>query len=1052
MNIPSLAIKNHQFTLVVILLLVALGVASLATMPRSEDPQFDFPMTMTSVVYPGTNPIDMEKLVVDPIEDAINELDDIHLIRTDIEDGIAIIQTEFIYGSDPDEKYDDVVAAIATIRDDLPSNIRRIKTDKISPADINIFQLAVTSPIASYGELKRVAELVESRFERVSDVKRVEVKAYPEQQVQVKADLIRLAAFDISLTELAQALRSSAANIPGGHINIGQRRFTVQTSGDFNSLDEIKRTIVHSSGDHVVHIEDVAEVAFGDEIPSYLARYQGTRSVFVSVIQRKGSNIFNVTKALNETVDALKPSLPENVRLETVLDQSHSVDERVSGFFSNLLQGLLLVGITSILVLGFRASFVVVLAIPMSILIGLGWLDLAGFGIQQMSIAGLVIALGLLVDNAIVVTENVGRFLRDGHDRLTSAIKGSSQVAWAVISGTLTTILSFFPILLLPSHSGTFIRSMPVTVVITLTASLVIALLLTPLLASRFLKQSPCKASSTTPSSTPTSTSTSTSFDDEFKDSPWLLKQVQRFARGPYHRMLSFSLRRPWIIMTISIMILVSSLSLIKSVGVSMFPKAEKPQILVNIETAEGSSFDKTYALAVDVEKIVAKHPEVISVTTNIGKGNPRIYYNITPKREVPNYAQIFVQLENTGDYQDVDAFIATLREEFKALPASRVTVQEFMQGPPYVAPISIRIMGDDLDALRTVAVDIEHIVKETTGTVNVDNPVARHKVDVRIRINRDKAALLNIPIQTIDQAIRTALVGQTVGAYRDEQGEDYDIVIRRAGSKKPHFDALREVNLKSPTGGMVLLDHLVDIEMESIIPRFQHHNLERMARVTSDVETGYQTEQVTNNIIEKLDQYTWPEGVKYLIGGEQENRKKSFGGMLQALILALVGIFAVLVLQFRSFIQPLIIFAAIPFAITGAILGLWITGYTFSFTAFVGLTSLVGIVVNNSIILVDYANQIRASSRKNSGIETKKDISNAIIESGKTRLLPILLTTLTTIGGLLPLTLSGSSMWSPMGWAIIGGLIVSTLLTLLVVPILYQWLTKPEIITPDIY
>ena len=1043
MNIPALAIKNHQFTLVVILLLVALGAASLANMPRSEDPQFDFPMTMTSVVYPGTNPIDMEKLVVDPIEDAINELEDIHLIRTDIEDGIAIIQTEFIYGSDPDEKYDDVVAAIATIRDDLPSNIRRLKTNKISPADINIFQLAITSPTASYGELKRVAEHVESRLERVSDVKRVEVKAYPDQQVQIKADLIRLAAFDISLSELAQALRSSAANIPGGHINIGQRRFTVQTSGDYNSLDEIRRTIIHSSGDHVVYVEDVADVSFGDEIPSYLARYQGTRSVFVSVIQRKGSNIFSVTKALNESVDLLKQSLPENIKIETVIDQSHSVDERVSGFFSNLLQGLLLVGITSILVLGFRASFVVVLAIPMSILIGLGWLDLAGFGIQQMSIAGLVIALGLLVDNAIVVTENVGRFLRDGHDRLSSAIKGSSQVAWAVISGTLTTILSFFPILLLPSHSGTFLRSMPVTVIITLTASLVIALLLTPLLASRFLKQSPCKTSTTTSSET----SAEASFDEEFKDSPWLLKQVQRFARGPYHRMLSFSLRRPWIIMTISLVILVSSLSLIKSVGVSMFPKAEKPQILVNIETAEGSSFDKTYALAVDVEHIVAKHPEVISVTTNIGKGNPRIYYNITPKREVPNYAQLFVQLKNTGNYQDVDAFIATLREEFKALPASRVTVQEFMQGPPYVAPISIRIMGDDLDALRTVAVDIESIVKETTGTINVDNPVARHKVDVRIRINRDKAALLNIPIQTIDQAIRTALVGQTVGAYRDEQGEDYDIVIRRAGSQKPHFDALREVNLKSPTGGMVLLDHLVDIEMESIIPRFQHHNLERMARVTSDVETGHQTEQVTNNIIEKLDRYPWPEGVKYLVGGEQENRKKSFGGMFQALLIALLGIFAVLVLQFRSFIQPLIIFAAIPFAITGAIFGLWITGYTFSFTALVGLTSLIGIVVNNSIILVDYANQIRTTARQKYGIETKKDISNAIIESGKTRLLPILLTTLTTIGGLLPLTLSGSSMWSPMGWAIIGGLIVSTLLTLLVVPILYQWLTKPETI-----
>lgn len=1036
MNIPSLAIKNHQFTLVVILLLVALGTASLLNMPRSEDPQFDFPMTLTSVVYPGTNPIDMEKLVVDPIEDAINELEDIHVIRTDIEDGVAIIQTEFIYGSDPDEKYDDVVAAIATIRDELPANIRRLKTDKVSPADINILQLAVSSPSATYGDLKLTAERLENRLERVSGVKRVEVKAYPEQQVQVKADLIRLAALDVSLPELEQSLRASAANIPGGHVNIGQRRFTVQTSGDFSSIEEIRRTIVRSSGDHVVYVQDIADVSFGDDLPSYLARHQGVRSVFVTVIQRKGSNIFNVTKALNEEVERFKPSLHESISIETVVDQSGSVDKRVGEFFNNLLQGLILVGIATILVLGFRASLVVVLAIPMSILIGLGWLDVSGFGIQQMSIAGLVIALGLLVDNAIVVTENVGRFMREGHDRLTSAIKGSSQVAWAVVSGTLTTILAFFPILLLPSHSGTFIRSMPVTVVITLIASLVIAVMLTPLMASRFLKQGQCAKKAT---------HQGCEFGEDTPDqsAPWALKQIHRFAHGPYHRMLSFSLKRPWVIMIISVAVLVSTLSLFKSVGVSLFPKAEKPQILVNIETAEGSSFDKTYALAVDVEKIIAKHPQVTSVTTNIGKGNPRVYYNITPKREVPNYAQIYVQLDDTGVYQDVETFISVLRNEFKALPAARVTVQEFMQGPPYVAPIAVRVTGDDLEALRTVAIDIENLVKQTPGTVNVDNPVARHKVDIRININRDKAARLQIPIQSIDQAIRTALVGQTIGSYRDEQGEDYDIVIRSAGSERPHFDALRDVNLKSPTGGMIMLGHLVEIEMKSIIPRFQHHNLERMARVTADVDTGFQTEPVTNEIIAKLDQYDWPDGVHYIIGGEQENRKESFGGMLQALIIALLGIFAVLVLQFRSFIQPLIIFAAIPFAITGAILGLWVTGYTFSFTAFVGLTSLVGIVVNNSIILVDYANQIRGATKIK--VESKQDIANAIIESGKTRLLPILLTTMTTIGGLLPLTLSGSSMWSPMGWAIIGGLVVSTVLTLLVVPVLYQWLSKPQ-------
>jgi len=305
----------------------------------------------------------------------------------------------------------------------------------------------------------------------------------------------------------------------------------------------------------------------------------------------------------------------------------------------------------------------------------------------------------------------------------------------------------------------------------------------------------------------------------------------------------------------------------------------------------------------------------------------------------------------------------------------------------------------------------------------------------LKIDINREKAAMLGIPMSRIDQSIRTALVGKTVGNFRDGNGEDFSILIKRAGSEEADWQALQQIHIRAGNGEMIPLNHLVDMNLESMIPRFKHHNMMRMALVTSDLDTGYQAETVTNKIIKKLEQYAWPQGVSYLIGGEQEDRKESFGGMFQALIVALLGIFAVLVLQFRSFMQPLIIFAAIPFAITGAILGLWLSGYTFSFTAFVGLTSLVGIVVNNSIILVDYANQLRLS-------DASVTVRSAIIESAKTRLLPIMLTTLTTIGGLLPLTLSQSSMWSPMGWAIIGGLVVSTLLTLLIVPVLYQSLT----------
>jgi len=1009
-------------------------------MPRSEDPQFDFPISVTSIVYPGTNPIDMEKMVVDPIEDVLNELEDLKVIRTSIEDGLAIIETEFLYGSDPDEKYDDIVSAITAIRDDLPLGIKRLKTVKISPSDVNIIQLALNSESEPYLELKYRAEKLEQQLERVSGVKKVSVTAYPEQQVHVSMDLVRMAELNISMQQLDGALSQAGANIPGGHVNSDKRRFTVQTSGDFSSLDDIRNTVVQSASDHVIYVKDIAVISFGDDIPSYLARYNDQRGVFINVVQRKGSNIFDVTEALNQKIARFKQTLPDTFTINTVVDQSKSVSKRVNGFFNNLIQGLLLVASFTLIILGVRAALVVTIAIPLSILMGLGWLDMAGYGLQQMSIAGLIIALGLLVDNAIVVTENVGRFIRQGYSRTQSAIKGASQVSWAVISGTLTTVLAFFPILLLPSGSGTFIRSMPVMVILTLIASLIIAITLTPMLASRLLKREPKKHH---PSSARLGANPSSGLenrvleggaDEGGADGGRVLRGITWFANKPYQRLLTAALNHAWLTLGLAVVLLLSSLTLFESVGVSLFPKAEKPMLLVHIETPEGASFDQTLKVAVNVEALVKSFKQVQSVATNIGKGNPRVYYNTSNMREVPNYAQLLVQV-NTDDYGEVEHLIAQLRSQFKAIPAVQIKVQEFMQGAPNEAPIAIRVTGEDLDELRAVSVDVESIIASTAGTVNVDNPIARHKVDLKIDINREKAAMLGIPMSRIDQSIRTALVGKAVGSFRDGHGEDFSILIKRAGSEEADWQALQQIHISAGNGEMIPLNHLVDMNLESMIPRFRHHNMMRMALVTSDLDTGYQAEMVTNQIIKKLEQYAWPQGVSYLIGGEQEDRKESFGGMFQALIVALLGIFAVLVLQFRSFIQPLIIFAAIPFAITGAILGLWITGYTFSFTAFVGLTSLVGIVVNNSIILVDYANQLRLS-------DAAVTVRTAIIESAKTRLLPIILTTLTTIGGLLPLTLSQSSMWSPMGWAIIGGLVVSTLLTLLIVPVLYQWLT----------
>ena len=1005
MQLPELAIRNHQFTWVMFLLLVLLGVVSFFTMPRSEDPQFDFSAAMIKVVNPGTTPLDMEKLVVDPIEDVLNELDDVREIKTDIEDGLAVIRIEFLYGTNAEDKYDDVVAAVARIRNDLPASIVALDIDKISPADVSILQLALVSEQADYSELKKHAETLEQQLERVAGVKRVDIAALPALEVQIQIQQRKANALGISLDSIAAAVQSAAQNLPGGHAHAGDRRFTVRTSGDYESLEAIAATVVRAEGSRIIYLRDLAHITLAETLPGYRARLNGEKAVFLAAVQRKGSQIFQVRDGMETVLQNYQQNrLPGHIRLDVVMDQSLSVARQISHFFDNLNQGLVLVAVLSVLVLGLRPALVVVAAIPLSIFIAIGWVDIAGFGLQQMSIVGLVIALGLLVDNAIVVVENVSRHLRDGDTPAEAAVRGSSQVAWAVASGTLTTVLAFLPMLLMQNGSGTFMRAMPVTVVLTLFASLLVALTLTPLLASRLGRS------------------------DKI---PLAQRLLMRVAGGSYERHLNRALQRPGRVLSISVLLLIGSLALFPFIGVSLFPKAEKPMLLVNIDMPEGSSFDQTDAMTARVEALVRQHPLVVDIAANIGRGNPRVYYNTMPSRQTVNYAQLFVSL-SAHELAQVEPLVATLRQQLVQIPGAQITVKEFLQGPAVEAPVEIRVLGEVLSDIQQVAQQVTEQMEQTPGLVGIDNPAGHFKVDLHVQINRDKAALLGIPLSTIDRTIRTALVGTPVGLFRDSDGEEYQLVLRLSEYSSPQLQTFADIQIPTAQGTLVPLLQLASLEPETSIARFQHFDTERMARVTADVLPGFTTEAVTNDLVARLQQLQLPTGVHFTVGGEQANRKEAFGGMAKALLLTVMGIFAVLVLQFRSFIQPLIVFAAIPFAIIGALLALFLTGFTFSFTAFIGLTSLVGIVVNNSIILVDYANQMRRDGMT---------VMAAIAAAAQTRFVPIVLTTLTTVGGLLPLTLSGSGMWAPMGWAIIGGLLVSTLLTLIVVPVLYRML-----------
>jgi len=1009
MKLPVIAIRNFQLTWLVSGILVLLGLVSYFTMPRAEDPLMDVPEVKIIVINPGTNPRDMESLVADPIEAAVKELDDIKSIKTNIEDGLVSIQVEFLYGTNVDNNFDDVQSAVNGIKNSLPAGIVKLDVDKMSISNVPIIQLALSSSTGDFASMRRFGERLENKIEKLAGIKRVDLEGMASLEVQILLQPAKLHALGLGLEQVQASVSRAAANIPGGHVHAGERRFSVLTSGDFKDLSEIENTVIASRNGKPVYLRNIGTVSISDGLPSYRAFYHDQTTVFLSVLQRPGSNIFDVSEAVYALVDDYKSTLPKSLSLKVVHEQSEGVERRISGFFSNLIQGLILVAVATILVLGRGPSIVVVMAIPVSIFIAIGWLDLTGFAIQQMSIVGLVIALGLLVDNAIVVTENVLRLRRQGLDAKAAAEQGSSQVGMAILSGTLTTVLSFVPMLMMQNSSGSFIRSMPVTVVLTLIASLLVALTLTPLLSSMLKKSA----------ATPTR----------------LQNKLDAFAKLEYRNALKWALQKPKTIMAMAFATFFIALALMPFIGVSLFPKAEKPMIIVNVELPEGASFEQTKQNTLLIEKEIIDKPLVKDVIVNVGRGNPSAYYNVHPGRQTPNTGQLLVKLHDSK-LSLVEPFVEDLREQLNHYPGVRISIKEFNQGPGVAAPVSIRVIGEDWQNIRTAATQVENVIRQHEGTVNTDNAIGKHKVDVKLEINRDKAAMLGLPINQIDQNIRAALVGLPMGTYKDKQGDEFNIILKSIDSQEPQLHAFDTLMLQTQAGVMVPLKQVAKVTLQTSMPRFQHHNLERTARITSDVRAGFNTSKVTSQIINTLSELSLPKGVRLSVGGEQESRQESFGGMAKALIVAMLGIFAVLVVQFRSFKQPLIVFSAIPFAATGAFFALFLTGYTFSFTAFVGLTSLVGIVVNNAIILIDTANQKH---------DQGDGLLDAIMQSAQTRMTPILLTTVTTIAGLLPLTLSGSSMWAPMGWAIIGGLLVSTLLTLFVVPILYVLFTHEQ-------
>lgn len=1009
-EVTRFAVERWQVTVLLFLLSLGLGVSSWLTIPRAEDPDFPVPIYTVIAVYPGATPGDVEQLVVEPLEQTLRGLARLKKLESSSRDGVGVLKVEFDEAVDAERTYDAVVREVNALRPSLPAGVQSLKVRRNENSDIVVFQLALVAPAVPWPVLDAAAKRVEEAVVRVPGVKEVERQGAPPRELQVTLRPGRLQALGIPAGQLLQALASDNTEIPAGSVEVGTQRYSVGTSGRYRTPEEVARTVVGAGPAGVVRVRDVADVAWGEGEAVHLARFNGQRAMWVNVAVQSGTNVSAVRDAVWRALDAVEPSLPARITLARGFDQARNVEARLSrlGWDFAIAIGLVLL---TLLPLGARASLVVMVSIPLSLALAVALLQAAGSSINQLSIVGFVIALGLLVDDSIVVVENIARLLRGGMDRAQAAVEGTRQIGVAVLGATGTLVFAFVPLLFLPGLPGRYIRSLPMGVVTAVAASLLVSLTIVPWLASRLLPRHAAPHGNRA------------------------LQWVERVITDGYRPLLHRAVAHPWRTLAASGALVVGAVALVPAVGFSLFPAAGTPQFYVDVTAPEGSTLAETDRAVRFAEGVLRGHPQVEAVFANAGQDNPSVYYNVFPRAESPSHGQLFVRLRPMGLVAQ-ERLQDSLRAVLAGYAGAEVALERFMNGPPIDAPIAMRVEGPDLDTLRAIAARYERAIRAVPGTRLVRNPLRLPRTDLRVVVDRGKAGALGVPSAEVERSLRLGIAGLEAGKIRAGDGQERALVVRLPHAGRPAPEALDRIPVASVTGAVLPLPQLVQTRLVASPAEIAHTDRQRSVTVTSGVRSGFNTNAVTQQVLAALDTIALPAGYALRPAGELESREESFGGVGGAVLVAVFAILVILVLEFRDFRTTLVVASVIPLGVVGGILALWMSGYTLSFTALIGFVALVGIEIKTSILLVDFTDQLRAE-----GVPREEAVERA----GAVRFLPIVLTTLTAIGGLLPLALQGSGLYSPLAWVIIGGLVSSTLIARLVTPVLYLLLVPGE-------
>ncbi|MDR1553602.1 MAG: efflux RND transporter permease subunit [Prevotellaceae bacterium] len=1025
MKIYQTAVKKPIATILIFIGVITLGLFSLNNLAIDQFPEMDIPYVSVITAYPGANAADIETNITRVLEDNLNTVNNLKKLTSTSRDNVSMITLELEWGCDINEAVNDVRDVVSRTRDYLPDEITYPTIFKFSSSMMPVMVLTATAD-QSYAALNKILDdKLVNTLNRIDGVGAVSLMGIPEREIQINVDPNKIDAYNLSVEQIGNIIAAENVNIPSGTIDVGNNTFNLKADGEFKSSDDLKNIVVYSQNGRNILLSEIAVIKDTLEKATMDSHVNGKKGLIILVQKQSGANTVNIVEEISDFLPKIQKTLPKDINIDIVMDGSEEIKDSIASLTETVMYAFIFVILVVMVFLGrWRATFIICLTIPISLITAFIYLYATGSTLNIISLSSLSIAIGMVVDDAIVVLENITTHIDRGSTPKEAAVYATNEVWISVIVTTLVIVAVFLPLTLVSGMMGIMFRELGWIVSIVICVSTTVAISLTPMLSAYILKLE--------------------GGIHNYKGIGIIYKPIDKFLALLdvwYAKLLTWAVWHRISVLVIAVAIFLYSLMLLSVVPIEFFPQDDNGMITATVQLEQNVSVEYTSKITRKIEGIVAeKYPEVQILSTSAGANSGSNAFSAMQSTG-SHIINVRMRLpRSTERSRTIFEISDLLRKDFADIPEIRQSSvipggnNGSMGGP---SNVQLKIFGNDLDLTNTVALELkDRLSKEVSGLRDVQLSRDDMRPEYNVQFDRTKLAYYGMTSAIASNAVRNRIDGFIASKYR-EDGDEYDIVVRYAEEFRKSLKDIENITLANNLGQRIKLGEVAIVTDEFAAPAIERENRRRLVSVNAILSADAALGDVINEVSTLLQTYETPQGVDIVVGGTIEDQQESTQDMMTLLFLIIILVYIVMATQFESFKMPFIIMFTIPFAFTGVFLALFLTNTPLSIIALIGAVMLVGIVVKNGIVMVDYTNLL---------VERGNKVRTAVVMAGKSRLRPVLMTSLTTILGMLPLAIGsgvGSEIWKPMGIAIIGGLTFSTMLTLLVIPVLYALLVS---------